>query len=217
MKTFAVELMFTKDYYYGKGSNYFFGYDILRHRIVWLDRFRKISRFIRSGKLLDVGCAFGFFVEYMKNRGFDAYGIDVSKYAIGRCAKFGKNRFRVGNIERGTTFPKNSFDLVSAFDVIEHTKNASKALINIYGTLKNDGIVAIFMPLKTDGIKKIISKDADKTHFWLPTENKLDTVLNKVGFRILKKYYYLNLFGLVVLPIGLKTFGTNILVIAKKQ
>src|SRR3989344_6467949 len=35
----------------------------------------------QQGKILDLGCATGFFLEVAKDRGWDPYGIDISTYA----------------------------------------------------------------------------------------------------------------------------------------
>ena len=40
-----------------------------------------------KGKILDVGCASGFFLLIAKNQGFDTYGIDISEYAIQERAR----------------------------------------------------------------------------------------------------------------------------------
>src|SRR5437899_10358722 len=53
----------------------------------WLPFFASIADRIVSdigpGTVLDVGCAKGFLVEALRDRGVEAFGIDVSGYAIG--------------------------------------------------------------------------------------------------------------------------------------
>ena len=52
----------------------------------WLDTFERIAKRIvqdvQPVSVLDAGCALGFLVEGLRNQGVDAFGIDISAYAI---------------------------------------------------------------------------------------------------------------------------------------
>src|SRR5262249_36252556 len=54
----------------------------------WLNFFGSVAdhvvKDIGPRTVLDVGCAKGFLVEALRDRGVDAYGLDVSEYAIGQ-------------------------------------------------------------------------------------------------------------------------------------
>lgn len=49
----------------------------------WGDVAKKMTQLwnLQGKKILDIGCAYGFIVEALRNQGVDAYGIDVSQYA----------------------------------------------------------------------------------------------------------------------------------------
>ena len=53
---------------------------------VWLAFFGgiadRIAADLRPGRTLDAGCAWGLLVEALRDRGVDAYGFDISSYAI---------------------------------------------------------------------------------------------------------------------------------------
>src|SRR5919109_521312 len=53
----------------------------------WLEFFGRIADEIiarlKPRRVLDVGCAKGFLVECLRDRGVEAYGFDVSEYALG--------------------------------------------------------------------------------------------------------------------------------------
>jgi hypothetical protein len=57
---------------------------------VWLDFFGRIADRIaselRPGRTLDAGCAWGLLVDALRTRGVDAYGFDISSYAISQVA-----------------------------------------------------------------------------------------------------------------------------------
>ncbi len=67
----------------------------------WLTFFGRvaehIARDIAPASSLDVGCAMGFLVEALADRGVDAHGIDISDYAIGKVRDDIKPRCRVAS------------------------------------------------------------------------------------------------------------------------
>ena len=65
----------------------------------------------KGDKLLDVGCAKGFLVKDLLELGIDAYGIDVSEYAILNCEPEVIGRLQIGSAD-SLPFPDNSFELV---------------------------------------------------------------------------------------------------------
>lgn len=210
--------MFEKDYYFGKGSNYVLGYKMLKHKIIWRDKIHYVLKYKIGGRLLDVGCALGYFAKHMENRGFDVYGIDISEYAIETCRKtFKKNNFFAHNAENKLPFPKNYFDAITALDVLEHTKKPNIVLKNLVSVLKDDGILLLSLPLKLKGSLKRVAIDRDDTHISLMEEREIARLIEKNKMEIIKKLYYMNFFGLYTFPIFLKSLGSNILLVCRKQ
>jgi SAM-dependent methyltransferase len=68
---------------------------------------------------LDIGCAYGFYVEHLARAGWDARGVDVSPYAVGRGRARGVSGLSVASAT-DLPFPDASFDVVTSVDVIEH-------------------------------------------------------------------------------------------------
>jgi SAM-dependent methyltransferase len=81
-------------------------------------------------RVLDAGCALGFLVETLRDRSVDAYGIDISSYAIDQVHPPVKPFCRVGSI---TDDLGGDFDLIVSIEVAEHmpTRAAEEALANI--------------------------------------------------------------------------------------
>lgn len=81
-------------------------------------KFHNLCRFGDMGKVLFVGCARGFEVRYFRERGIDAWGIDVSKWAIDNCDYLVKDFCRLYD---GENFPfdDDCFQTVAAFDVVQ--------------------------------------------------------------------------------------------------
>ena len=79
-----------------------------------------IWRWFPVSRTLDVGCAFGFFVEAQRELGIDAEGIDVSQTALDHAALGARGHVRYGNLLHRAPFRTGAFDLVSAFETLEH-------------------------------------------------------------------------------------------------
>lgn len=55
-------------------------------------------------RILVVGCAYGFLVKYLISRGADAYGIDISSYALSQAPIEISNRLMLGDVSIPQTF-----------------------------------------------------------------------------------------------------------------
>jgi len=95
-------------------------------------------------RILDVGCGTGANLEMLARFG-EAEGVDVSLDALSFCRERGLNNVRHGDAER-LPYPDNSFDLVTAFDVIEHLDNDQMGLGEIFRVLKPGGRALLFVP-----------------------------------------------------------------------
>ena len=80
--------------------------------------------------VLDAGCAMGFLVEALRDRGVEAYGIDVSEYAIGEVREDIKKFCKVGSILDPL---ERQYDLIITIEVMEHLtpEEGKKAIENL--------------------------------------------------------------------------------------
>lgn len=105
----------------------------------------------RGGKVLDVGCGPGITVDYFVDKGFEFFGVDISKEMINRCKeKFGhvqNTHFSVGSIEK-LDFPNSFFDVVICMGVVEYTEDDSIAVKEMTRVTKQGGIIIITLPNK---------------------------------------------------------------------
>lgn len=100
----------------------------------WLRFFGQIADRLVSGisprTVLDAGCAWGFLVEALRERGVEAYGVDVSEYAIGNAAEAVRPYVWVGSVL--DPLPRR-YDLIVCIEVLEHLAKADseRALANL--------------------------------------------------------------------------------------
>lgn len=204
---------FGPDYFDGKTSNYSEGYGSLRMQIKLFIRSKALLSFIKkrkkSGKLLDVGCAYGYFANVAQKEGFDSFGLDISKHAVGEAQKrFPSMKVVQGDIEKKIEFKNNFFDVVTAFDVLEHCKDLRHALNEIKRVLKRNGILFATLP-STEVLSP--EKDRDKTHLWHLSSKDWSRVIEKEGFSLLEDRFYPEILKTI------KPIWTTNLIIAKKE
>ena len=77
-------------------------------------------RNFRAESSLDVGCATGFLVEVLRERGVEAEGCDVSEFAVSHAAPGAAGHLRVANLFAGLPWPDRTFPLVTALEILEH-------------------------------------------------------------------------------------------------
>ena len=91
----------------------------------WLNFFGKVAdhivRELRPKRVLDAGCAKGFLVEQLRNRGVEAYGIDISEYAISQVHDSVQAYCNVASL---TEPIEDRYDLITCVEVIEHMRGA---------------------------------------------------------------------------------------------
>ena len=69
---------------------------------------------------LDVGCATGYLVEVLRERGIDAEGCDLSEFAIDHATPGAVGHVRVANLFAGLPWADGAFDLVTSLEILEH-------------------------------------------------------------------------------------------------
>lgn len=103
----------------------------------------EVKKHIPTGKLLDAGCAYGYFVELALASGYDAYGFDPSSHAVAEARKIvGKTRIKEGTIG-SVRYPGEKFDVITLFDVFEHLSDPKHDIEKLTNLLAPDGILVM--------------------------------------------------------------------------
>lgn len=110
--------------------------DLLRK--TFKDRFRK-------KKILDLGCGTGRMMVVLRDFG-QVSGADISDEAITFCQKQGFQNLKKIDAEKSLPFPNETFDLITAFDLLEHLKNDQKILLEINRLLRPQGLLLVTVP-----------------------------------------------------------------------
>ena len=94
--------------------------------------------------ILDVGCGTGANLKMLAAYG-QAEGVDISPQAVEFCRERGLDSVRLGAIEH-LPYESNSFDLVTALDVVEHLDDDVAGLREMRRVLRPDGRLLVFVP-----------------------------------------------------------------------
>lgn len=111
----------------------------------WGFRLDSIARFKKSGTLLDLGCSAGSFLESMRGASWSLHGIEMSAQAAKIAEKRSGAQVFVGDI-LDAPFPRESFDVVTCFDVLEHVYEPGRVMRRIADWLKPSGIFYVLVP-----------------------------------------------------------------------
>lgn len=102
----------------------------------WMEFFGQVARRSRDAlnprRVLDAGCAHGFLVEAFWDLGVEAWGIDISPFAIANVRRDMQAYCRLGSISGDI---EGHYDLITCIEVLEHMpeKEALKALESMCG------------------------------------------------------------------------------------
>ena len=149
-------------------------------------RLRAIELIKKPGKLLDIGCSLGYFVEAANARGWQASGIEISPHAAEEARKLGLD-VRAGVIEEAG-YPDGCFDCVTMWDVLEHVPDPTRHMLEVRRILADGGLVVIGTPnlghvrfrLKRERWRHL--KPAE--HIFYFRQSSVRRLLEKAGFEM---------------------------------
>jgi SAM-dependent methyltransferase len=169
-------------------------------KILLLNISTKDPKFPAPGKILDIGCGSGKFLYSAREKGWDAYGVEVSSTG----AKLGKEAAGL-KIFSGTllesNFSNSFFDYVRSNHSFEHLVNPNEVLGEIYRILKPDGKLMIGVP-NIDSFNAKLFKQywwylGAPVHTFNYSTKTLVTMLEKHNFIVEKINYNSNYSGIL--------------------
>jgi 2-polyprenyl-3-methyl-5-hydroxy-6-metoxy-1,4-benzoquinol methylase len=109
-------------------------------------RAARILRRTGPGRLLDVGASCGYFVDEALKAGFDAYGLELSSEAVASAPEPLRARLTIGDVNTLERRGESAYDVVTAFDIIEHTFNPVAFLESLRRVARPGSTIAITTP-----------------------------------------------------------------------
>ncbi len=149
-----------------------------------------IQKYARNGKLLDIGCYCGYFLDIAREVGFDVQGVELSTWASDQARLIG---LLVHNDTLSSLDLESYFDTITMWDVIEHFSDPRAELHEINRLLKRDG----YLFLSTINVSSIVARLMGPRWPWLMDMHifyfntyTITRILKEEGFRIVEIRYY---------------------------
>lgn len=147
-----------------------------------------------GAEILDVGCGTGYNLSWLEKFG-NCRGVDMSEEALMLCRERGLNNVLHHQAE-GLPFSDDEFDLVTAFDVIEHISDDRAALVEFGRVLRASGRLLIYTP----ALPQLYNEhDRIVHHKRRYRKLELEEKVERAGFEILHSSYV----NFLMLPIVL--------------
>lgn len=104
----------------GRKSNWERGYTWQLFKGVFRDAATYLADiFPEASTFLDVGCAKGFLVRALRDRGLEAWGIDHSPWAIAQAEPAAQSYLQLADVGNANTGDDRQFDIVVAMSILE--------------------------------------------------------------------------------------------------
>ena len=157
------------------------------------DKIKKLEKFKKPGRVLDIGCGIGRFLAIARERGYECYGVESSKLASDYAATHLRLNVINGDL-LDAGYPRGYFDVITLYHVLEHLSYPKETLMKVREILKEDGILIITAPNFASPEAKIFKDrwfhlDVPR-HLYHFTPTSLHRLLNEAGFKVVKTSYF---------------------------
>lgn len=164
-----------------------------KERIYIQSRFEKrlveIKKRQKPGKVLDVGCGPGFFLEVAQKHGWDVFGVDILEEAIIDASRFLPPSYLYCGTFEKASFKDRFFDTIVFFETLEHMVDLKASLVEARRILKDDGLMIITVPNQQGLVSRLLGRywfDFNRLqHLYFFDPKTLKMVLEKSGFKII--------------------------------
>ena len=157
--------------------------------VVWKRRAKAVLGYQpKGGRLLDVGCATGEFLFEIERQGvWECYGVEPVTFAAFIAKQETHAYIKEGTLQE-CAYSDQFFDVVTAWDVLEHTDNPNNTLREIFRILRPGGVLVLRIPDPDSYTARLfksywIGFDAPRHLFGFPRSFVIRS-LEELGFNI---------------------------------
>jgi SAM-dependent methyltransferase len=139
------------------------------------------------GRLLDVGAYTGVFVEIAARHGWDAWGLEPSRWAVSVAREQGLQMIE-GTLE-SAALPEASYDVITLWDVIEHVTDPFAELRRAYRMLRPGGLLVLHTMDIDSRFARLMGARWPwlmEMHIYYFSRRTLTEMLGKAGFDVLR-------------------------------
>jgi len=188
------ESLYTEEYFSGKRSFFYRLTGGYRDLAVVFDGYAAdLRRHVAGGRLLDIGCAYGFLLRRLEGD-FETFGLDVSEHAVEKARSVAtQSQLQVHNILEPLPFDHDSFDVVIMTDILEHVPGAAGILAEVARVCRRGAILYITTPNR-NLIRRTLYCIPDRLehHTNLLSFAQLGQLLGVAGFETVERFTSIN-------------------------
>src|SRR5262249_16059637 len=144
-----------------------------------------LRRHVQGGRLIELGCAFGFFLEEA-SRTFESCGIEISDHARAACTSKGLDVEREATPEFLTS--RGPFDATVMLDVLEHLQDPADVLDSLRTAMRPGAQLLIttgdYGSLLARAMGKYWRLMTPPQHLWFFSPRTVTALLKRHGFRV---------------------------------
>jgi SAM-dependent methyltransferase len=148
----------------------------------------RIEAHAKPGRLLDLGCWVGYFLDQGRRRGWNPLGVEPSVYAARYAEReLGLEVRHAGLLE--AELPEDEFAAVFMGDVIEHLPAAGEAIARARRSIAPGGVLALVLPDAGSRVARLLGRrwwSVIPTHVHYFTRHSIGTLLRRQGFEVLE-------------------------------
>ena len=148
---------------------------------------RDLARHEPTGRLLDVGCHTGIFLEVARRAGWEACGVEPSRWSADRARARGLQV--VDGTLAAAELPEGSFDVVTMWDVVEHLADPLAELRRARRLLRPGGLLALSTMNVEAWFPRLLGRRWPwymQMHLYYFTPRTLGRMLERAGFRMVE-------------------------------
>jgi len=146
------------------------------------------------GRLLDVGCGKGYFVDYCSRQGIQAQGIDLSASAIEYAKANHQGEYYCGKLEQASELgfedPDQLFDTMTMWATIEHVSDPASLLRAAMSRLNVGGMLHLDTGIGNDWMDRWLPGNVQwydpPQHLFVFSEQGMRKLCEDVGFKIVR-------------------------------
>lgn len=146
------------------------------------------------GRLLDVGCGKGYFVDYCSRQGIQAQGIDLSASAIEYAKANHQGEYYCGKLEQASELgfedPDQLFDTMTMWATIEHVSDPASLLRAAMSRLNVGGMLHLDTGIGNDWMDRWLPGNVQwydpPQHLFVFSEQGMRRLCEDVGFKIVR-------------------------------
>lgn len=172
-----------------------FGKTMLKKYIdlCYRQRYQLIMKLHSKGKILDIGCGEGSFLKKFPSEKWKRTGIEINKNLATMAHRTVKHAKIITVPVELSTLPKQNFDIVTMWHVLEHIQNPKIVLKSLKKIISPHGYLVIEVPHGNSLYRKLFSTHWQllllPQHIFFWTKKSIKFALNEAEFDVISISY----------------------------